>query len=120
MDLKTDLAREAAFERLVELIHEPSFVSRHIKPGCETLIYVPHIRYLAKTREMVKGMVGFEDVTISVSTVTFEAMRGKKITFVLMPPGDALVAYQRKSIDSIIEWHRMMNQHMQAHYFTVY
>lgn len=120
MDLKMDLAREAAFERLVKLIHEPSFVSLHIKPRCETLIYVPHIRYLTKTRELVKGIADFEDVTISVSTVTFEAMRGKQITFVLMPPAEAMVAYQRRSIDSIVEWHRMMNQHMQAHYFTVY
>ncbi len=120
MDLNIDLERDAAFERLVRLIHDPAFVSRHMKARCETLIYVPHIRYLTKVREIVKGVAGFEDVFFSVSTVTFEAMRGKQITFVLMPPAETLAPYQKRNIDKIIEWHRMMNRQMPAHYFTVY
>lgn len=110
MDLNIDLERDAAFERLVKLIHDPVFVSRHIRHECATLIYVPHIRYLTKTKEIVKGIIDFDDVYLSVATVSTEAMRGRHITFVLLPPADTLAPYQARNVPKIIEWHRIVNK----------
>lgn len=102
--------RDAAYGRLVEILEGPSFIGKHVRPNKATMIFVPHGKYVARVKKLIKAMYDFEDVKITVSTVSEGAMRGTRYTFCLIPPASSLVAREANQIPKIREDWAIINR----------
>lgn len=95
--------RDAAYARLAEILENPNFVGKYMRPNKATMIFVPHGKYVARVTKLVRAMFSFDDVKITVSTVSHDALRGARYTYCLIPPAKALVAREANQIPKIRE-----------------
>lgn len=102
--------REAAYERLIEILEAPNFIGKYVKPNKATMIFVPHGKYVSRANKIVKSMFDFDDVRITVSTVSDGALREAQYHFILVPPTSTLVPREAGQLTKIREHWAIINR----------